>query len=74
MACNTGQKYDATVNYYLAYHQDLKWIPANSSTLSSIPNQISHNYGSFQLRYGRILVNNFYVLGKINFIKKSPEM
>lgn len=65
MPCSSGQRKDDKVAYYLAYHKDLKWIPASAANLSSIPSQVSLNYNSLQLRYARILVNNFYVLGNI---------
>ena len=62
-ACSGGEKFDNSSAFYVAYHSDLQWVPVSGS-LSSIPGQIVHNYNSYQLRYGRILVNGFYLLGK----------
>lgn len=64
MPCSGVEKNDKISAYYLTYHPDLIWVAANASNLRSIDGQITHNYDMYQLRYGRILVNGFYLLGK----------
>lgn len=62
--CGASEVLDSTSVYYLQSNPDLQWVSTSTDSMLTVPNALKL-VGPDNLMFGRALINNVYVFGKV---------